>query len=257
MTKKNWRSFAEARKFVQSLKLKLRDDWLTYCKTNKKPGDIPASPNTVYKDEWIDWGDFLGTNFIPNRNRSYLSYEDARKYVRSLKLKNTIDWNKYCNSKKLPANIPRNPQKIYKDEWTTWKYFIGNEFLSFKEASKFVQKLGLKSQTQYEKWCKDGNRPSFIPATPSKTFKLKGTWTGWGDFLGTGRIADREKAENFLQPEEAGPVIQKLREDYGLKNKADWTRFARTHKKLLEELRLPVNILQTYSLKRAKKRMKK
>ena len=253
MTK--WRSFAEARKFVQSLKLKLRSDWLTYCKTNKKPGDIPASPNTVYKDEWINWGDFLGTNFIPNRNRSYLSYEDARKYVRSLKLKNTMDWNKYCNSKKLPANIPRNQQKIYKDEWTTWKYFIGNEFLSFKEASKFVQKLGLISQTQYEKWCRDGNRPSFIPATPSKTFKLKGTWTGWGDFLGTGRIADRERAENFLSMREAKPIIQELAKKYGIKNRADWTKFSRTHKKLLNDLKIPESPWQTWDEKQVRRKM--
>ena len=39
--KKNWRSFEEARKFAQSLNLKSGKEWLNYCKSGKKPKDIP------------------------------------------------------------------------------------------------------------------------------------------------------------------------------------------------------------------------
>ena len=35
-----WRSYQQARKFARALKLKNRDGWDQYCKTNKKPDDI-------------------------------------------------------------------------------------------------------------------------------------------------------------------------------------------------------------------------
>jgi hypothetical protein len=46
-----WRSFEEAREFVRSLGLKTNDDWKEYCKSGKKPDDIPAAPWRTYK-EW-------------------------------------------------------------------------------------------------------------------------------------------------------------------------------------------------------------
>jgi len=252
-----WRSFAKARKFARSLGLKTGQEWATFCKSEQRPKDIPTNPNVVYKNKgWEDRGDWLGTDYIVPSKRQYRSFENARKFVQSLELKNTIDWNKYCNSKKLPKDIPRNPQKIYKNEWKTWKYFIGNEFLPYKEAGKFIRKQGITSQPQYEKWCKDGNRPSFIPATPYKTYKLKGDWQGWGDFIGTGRIADRQKAANYLPMREAKPIYRRLAKEYGLKNRADWKKFSITHKKLLRDLRIPQSPWQSYDKQLIRRKMK-
>ena len=175
--------------------------------------------------------------------------------MQSLELKNTTDRNRYCNSGKKPKDIPRNPQKIYKKEWKNWKYFIGNEFLSCKEAGKFLRKQGITSQLQYERLCKDGKRPNFIPATPSKTYKLKGTWNGWGEFLGTGKIADQIKAGNYLPFIEAQKEYQKIAKQYHLVGISDWLRFAKTHKKLLDDLRIPVNPWQTYTKERVGRKM--
>ena len=58
-----WRPFEEARAFVQNLGLKsVVKDWRGYCRSGKKPTDIPSNPSTVYADAgWNGWGDWLGT----------------------------------------------------------------------------------------------------------------------------------------------------------------------------------------------------
>ena len=54
-----YRSFEAARKFVHSLKLKSMNEYRKYCKSGKKPEDIPSVPNTVYKDEEIGEHTFI------------------------------------------------------------------------------------------------------------------------------------------------------------------------------------------------------
>ena len=61
----NWRPFKDARDFVQGLGLKSSTEWREYCKSGKKPADIPSNPNSVYAEAgWSGWGDWLGTGEI-------------------------------------------------------------------------------------------------------------------------------------------------------------------------------------------------
>jgi predicted helicase len=54
----NWRPFAEARAFVHGLGLKSVPEWWVYCKSGKKPPDIPTNPHVVYADAgWVSMGD--------------------------------------------------------------------------------------------------------------------------------------------------------------------------------------------------------
>ena len=46
-----YQSFTEAREFVRKLNLKTWSEWFVYCKSGKKPDDIPGQPWIVYK-EW-------------------------------------------------------------------------------------------------------------------------------------------------------------------------------------------------------------
>jgi hypothetical protein len=48
--KREFRPFKEARDFVRSLGLKNSQEWLEYCKSGKKPDDIPAYPRQVYAE---------------------------------------------------------------------------------------------------------------------------------------------------------------------------------------------------------------
>jgi hypothetical protein len=74
--------------------LKSAGEWNTYCKSGKKPQDIPFNPNKVYRQKWISWGDWLGTGRIANANKTFKSFEDAREFVHSLGLKNQKGWIK-------------------------------------------------------------------------------------------------------------------------------------------------------------------
>ena len=50
-TTRNYRSFTEAREFARKLNLKSQNEWKAYCKSGKKPSDIPSDPWRTYK-EW-------------------------------------------------------------------------------------------------------------------------------------------------------------------------------------------------------------
>ena len=56
-----YRPFNEARLFVHTLDLKSRADWNAYCKSGKKPPDIPTAPwQTYLTDGWAGMGDWIG-----------------------------------------------------------------------------------------------------------------------------------------------------------------------------------------------------
>ena len=64
-----WLPFEDARIFVRSLGLKGQKEWLAYCKSGKKPDDIPANAPLVYKEGWVSWPDWLGTDTKPKKRK--------------------------------------------------------------------------------------------------------------------------------------------------------------------------------------------
>ena len=130
-------------------------------------------------------------------------------------------------------------------------------YATYKVAQKFCQSHGIITSTEWHAYRKNNVLPKDIPARPDHIYKLKGTWKGWGKFLGTGKIADQIKAGNYLSFKEAQLIYKKLAKQYHLIGYADWLRFARTHKKLLDDLRIPANPWQTYTKERVWRKMKK
>jgi hypothetical protein len=55
---------------------------------------------------------------------------------------------------------------------------------------------------------------------------------------------------------EALPIFRRLAKQYGLNGRADWNRFAKTHQKLLDELRIPLSPWRSYSRERVRGRNK-
>ena len=193
-----YRSFKKARAFVRSLGLKSRAEWNDYCKSGKKPDDIPANPNRIYAEAgWAGMGDWLGTGAIAPQLRPYRSFKKARAFVRSLGLKSLVEWDAYSKSGKKPADIPAKPQGHYADVgWAGTNDWIGTEvhprlrkFRPFKIARAFVHKLHLKSTNEWRDYCRSGKKPHDIPTTPSKKYSKDG-WAGMGDWLGTGAVAN-------------------------------------------------------------------
>ena len=117
---------AEARKFVQSLHLDNWKEWRQFAKSGKLPNDVPRNPDEVYKNKgWINYVDWIGKDPKFSRIMKFRSFKDARRFARKLKLKSSKAWPKYCKSGKKPDDIPRNPDNIYKKEWTGWGDFLG------------------------------------------------------------------------------------------------------------------------------------
>jgi len=69
MTRKQVLPVEEAREFARSLGLQGHKECREYCKSGKKPSDIPAAPDLTYKNKgWSGIRDWLGTK-KPNPNK--------------------------------------------------------------------------------------------------------------------------------------------------------------------------------------------
>jgi hypothetical protein len=119
------KSFEDARKFVHSLKLRCLNDWEEYCKSGRKPKDIPGNPRKAYKDKFNGINDRLGIDNAAYYNKKYIDFEKAREFVRSLKLKSQAEWVKYRKSGHKPSDIPSNPNRTYKNEWQGFGDWLG------------------------------------------------------------------------------------------------------------------------------------
>jgi superfamily II DNA or RNA helicase len=152
--------FNESREYARSLSLKNWDEWRLI---KGLPKDIPRQPQDVYKnDGWVNWGDWLGTFSVGRHNRSFLSFEEARKYVRTLRLKSSSEWREYSKTKR-PNNIPGNPRKIYKSDWKDIKDWLGynerkstaKEYTSFKISKEFCLNKRFNSGNEYKQYLRD------------------------------------------------------------------------------------------------------
>lgn len=63
---------------------------------------------------------------ICSKDKKYLKFKDARKYIRVLKLSGVNDWKEYCKGGNKSENIPSDVYNVYKDRgWTNWHDFLG------------------------------------------------------------------------------------------------------------------------------------
>ena len=199
---KEYWDYKTARDFVHKLGLKDENEWYSYCKSGNKPPQIPTAVRKTYKDKgWKGMGDWLGTDTIANQERKHLSFEKAREYAQSLGLKTTEEWRNFTKSGKLLKSIPADPAKVYKDiGWKGMGDWLGTgriapkdtKSLPFEEARDYAHSLQLKSKTEWEQHCRSGNLRNGIPTHPDREYQVS-DWISWGDWLGTGRIADQER----------------------------------------------------------------
>ena len=219
-----FRSFTEAREFARALNLKGQKEWFEYTKSDNKPDDIPSSPNSTYKNEFKGMDDWLGNEYRP--------FTEAREFVRSLGLKNNKEWKEYCKSGNKPDDIPTNPRYTYKNKgWKGMGDWLGTGYvapknrihLSFNDARVFVQKLGITKQKEWMDYCKSGNKPDNIPRNIWIYYKKE--WKGWGDFLGTGTVAPKNKI--FRPFKEAREFVQKLELNSG----KEWQEYCKSGNK--------------------------
>jgi len=119
-----YRPFEEARDFVRGLGLTTISEWRDWVKTTNRPVDIPTSPHSVYRDSgWLSIPDWLGTKVGFD---GFLPFEDAKEYVRGLKISSSIMFEGWAKSKSRPTNIPAHPYTVYKNNgWSSFADFLG------------------------------------------------------------------------------------------------------------------------------------
>ena len=214
---------------MQKLRLKsFAKGWLPYCRSGKKPPDIPSSPQAVYGDAgWNGWPDWLGNGV---RRGGWRPFDEARSFVRSLKLTSQSDWDAYCRSGKRPADIPNRPHATYADTgWSGYGDWLGTGrrtpgvgWRPFSEAQVFVQKLRLKSADDWRAYSQSGKKPDDIPAHPNRIYFDVG-WSSWNDWLGNKYGRRRSGCRPF---DEARSFVQRLQ----LKSYKDWKTYCRSGK---------------------------
>ena len=186
--RKEFLPYKEARDYVRSIGLKSTDEWSKWRRA-ERADNIPSSPQIVYEDEWVSWGDWLGTGKVCTRAQVFLPFKEARAYVRSMELNGQKEWQEWARSSR-PNSIPSSPSTIYKDEWVGLVDWLGagkvctrtKVFLPFKEARAYVRSIKLNGQREWFEWAKSF-RPDNIPSSPHTIYKDE--WVRWSDFLGT------------------------------------------------------------------------
>lgn len=192
---REWLSFKETREWARTSEARSKTEWCTLSKAGLLPINIPGDPRKVYKGQWTGWGDFLGTGTIATFNREFLPFKEARKFVRTLGIKNLKEWQAFSKAGLLPKNIPSHPDQFYKGQFKGWGDWLGTgrisnrnrEYLSFKESREWARSSDINSKAAWYARSKAGLLPVNIPGDPREVYKDQ--WNGWGDFLGTGRIA--------------------------------------------------------------------
>jgi hypothetical protein len=106
--KGGYRTFEDARAFARSLGLKGQNEWKQWVKSGIKPTDIPANPVEVYGSKgWVSFGDWLGTGNIWVGRRAYRSFDEAQKFVRSLKLTSRAEWSEWYVQRSRMGRVGR------------------------------------------------------------------------------------------------------------------------------------------------------
>lgn len=228
-SKRVYRPFKEARSFVRNLKLKNLKEWQA-INYKDLPADIPKHADSVYKDDgWEGYADWLGTKTINNRNRKFKSFLEAREYIRKLRFKNTKEYRRWSRSDKRPIDIPANPYDIYKDFISMSDYLgTGNKHVMgkwrpYKEARAYMRKQGFKKFEDVKIAYRKGKLPHDIPLGARKIYKEK--FKSMGDWLGTGRVADKYK--EFRSFNEAKKYARNL----NLTSAKEWGIYAKSGKK--------------------------
>lgn len=87
--------------------------------------EFVKTKNGRYIADWL-FNRYGATTFFPQEE--FLSFEEAREFVRKLNLKNQKEWQRYSKSGKRPIDIPGRPSKVYKGKgWKNLHDFLGTK----------------------------------------------------------------------------------------------------------------------------------
>lgn len=119
--------FKVAKALVHSYQLKSINDWRKFVSSGSKPENIPKYPDRYYS-QWKGFHDWLGIQLSPTTGKiKWRSFDSARKWVRKQNLKSNKEWRLFIKSGKLPLDIPKSPDRLYKQNWKSWADWLGKK----------------------------------------------------------------------------------------------------------------------------------
>ena len=122
------------------------------------------------------------------------SYEEAQKTAQEA---NITTQKEYHQKYKELGGLPSHPNITYKEQWISWREFLGTTWPSYEEAQKIAQAANITTAKEYKQKYKELG----LPSNPHITYK---EWISWGEFLGTERIY----SISWLSYEEAKKIAQ-------------------------------------------------
>ncbi len=210
-------NFVQAKEIAKKYKITTQKQWVDGIKYKILPKGLPVGPGLTYKNDWLGWPNFLGTE------KNFLDFNEAHKIIFKKQIKSEGMWRKLIQEGKIPRNIPKNPDSFYKNKgWINWPHWLRKEKIikkfNYDEASEYCKKIGLKRQVDFQKLKKTKNFPLRMPKEPNKVYKNNG-WVDWPTFLQSSiipinlrKIDDFQKAKKFVK-------------ENNIKSSTEWTRF--------------------------------
>ena len=88
---------------------------------------LPQSPEQTYQNAgWSNWGTWLGAGRISTKSRKFREFEEAREFVRGLKLRSKREFDDWSKSENRPSDIPSTPHKTYESKgWISYTDWLG------------------------------------------------------------------------------------------------------------------------------------
>jgi very-short-patch-repair endonuclease len=126
---------------------------------------------------------------------NYYSYNESKEYLKQFSIKSSYEFYIMIKQGSFDKRLNKRPYEYFNTKkrkcWISWEDFLSfsinerleNKYLDFKKAIEYVRGLNLKSQKEWNIWCKNNNLSELkIPSNPNIVYKDKG-WVSLSDWL--------------------------------------------------------------------------
>lgn len=110
----------------------------------------------------------------------YFSYQESKEYLKSFQIESSYKFYRLVKSGSFDPCINKRPFDYFntknRKDWISWEDFLSfsksevleNKYLKFDDAKKIVHELRLKSQNDWNEWCKSQDMKMLkIPTNPN------------------------------------------------------------------------------------------
>ena len=182
-----------AMQYARSRGIKNQAEWTRHCKEMKEAGTLPAFIPTdlrrTYGEEFKQVGGMRG--FL---GRAIMPYDKALKFALAK------NFEKWATSGDRPATFPRHPHLTYKDQFVSYRHFLGLPMKAQESASKLQDLLSaIESDEALKKSIKTADKSALTISGFTETLAGSALKDQKDEILGTVREIRRAGHHNPLK----------------------------------------------------------